>query len=534
MLKREKLLKGITALTRLEDVSPQSIEGWVNSVNDATRVSQQLSDEGVSHTLTFVNRIVQATQEWSLSDSVSLSSLMDALDSASSALQLNDEMKTRRRKRALSERGTASVVSLQSTLSNFTSLLVSTMVPGESAVTAAKSNMRIYLEAVDASETENGNCSSSREVTLPLTSLESYLGKMATRVIVPTCRTDSNVSNNFQIVTSTLSNGLYNQEYDSDLLSLALSSIPCSSISQSCEVQLVLGRDLGSNQTFPANPSRIYNITCLEGDFSVHRFLCGDGKNYTTSCQGKMEIIQSRCPVIRHEPTCNLVQGGILAEKNCKMLSFSNDTVTCSCNIIPRTGSRRFLSQTENNGTDNELSSGQVHVSYVSMMQAVAGNFESTVLSAGSLNDGVIERGWIALTIIGSLSGCIVLALILAYQADRKESSKDAESKMKDTTKGVLKNLKASMKVVDAYTLDKATSIVPRAQMKIKIEERQRNEKGQKKLLLTALDKFSKLTLELKEYRDLIENANEKAEFDGKELNRLAGSLTIPNRSSFI
>eukprot|EP01040_Poterioochromonas_malhamensis_P016644 gene16644-18954_t len=70
------------------------------------------------------------------------------------------------------------------------------------------------------------------------------------------------------------------------------------------------------------------------------------------------------------------------------------------------------------------------------------------------------------------------------------------------------------MKVVDAYTLDKATSIVPRAQMKMKIEEKQRNEKGQKKLLLTALDKFSKLTLELKEYRDLIENANEKAEFD--------------------
>eukprot|EP00599_Poterioochromonas_sp_BG-1_P017126 CAMPEP_0173166906 /NCGR_PEP_ID=MMETSP1105-20130129/22346_1 /TAXON_ID=2985 /ORGANISM="Ochromonas sp., Strain BG-1" /LENGTH=224 /DNA_ID=CAMNT_0014088345 /DNA_START=314 /DNA_END=985 /DNA_ORIENTATION=- len=120
------------------------------------------------------------------------------------------------------------------------------------------------------------------------------------------------------------------------------------------------------------------------------------------------------------------------------MLAFTNDTVTCSCNIIPRIGSRRFLSETEDNGTGSQVSSGQVHVSYVSMMQAVAGNFESTVLSAGSLNDGVIERGWVALTIIGSLSGCIVVALILAYQADRQESNKEAASKMKDTTKGVL------------------------------------------------------------------------------------------------
>eukprot|EP01040_Poterioochromonas_malhamensis_P022792 gene22792-27800_t len=71
-----------------------------------------------------------------------------------------------------------------------------------------------------------------------------------------------------------------------------------------------------------------------------------------------------------------------------------------------------------------------------------------------------------------------------------------------------------SIKVVDSQILENASSIIPRAESKPKIDERQKSEKSHKRLLKNALEKFTKLTLELKLYRDQLKDSKERLDFD--------------------
>jgi hypothetical protein len=71
-------------------------------------------------------------------------------------------------------------------------------------------------------------------------------------------------------------------------------------------------------------------------------------------------------------------------------------------------------------------------------------------------------------------------------------------------------------RVTDAPTFENAISVVPKTENQLMVAEKIGKADQQRRLLKAALLKFSHLTKEIKEYRDLFTDVNDKAEFDGK------------------
>jgi hypothetical protein len=110
------------------------------------------------------------------------------------------------------------------------------------------------------------------------------------------------------------------------------------------------------------------------------------------------------------------------------MIAYTAENITCSCSLL--SGDRRRLSNNSSTG----VPSGEVKVDYVSMLGAVTGNFESTVLSAGDLNASMVARGWQAMVTIGTLFGGIIIAMVMSHFADKKNQRIESfEEKLKQS-----------------------------------------------------------------------------------------------------
>jgi hypothetical protein len=75
-----------------------------------------------------------------------------------------------------------------------------------------------------------------------------------------------------------------------------------------------------------------------------------------------------------------------------------------------------------------------VGVNYVSMMEGIAGQFESTILSAGSLNADKIAKGWQAMVVVGTLIIAFIVAILFSHYADL-QTKKVAAIESKDTSR---------------------------------------------------------------------------------------------------
>jgi hypothetical protein len=83
-------------------------------------------------------------------------------------------------------------------------------------------------------------------------------------------------------------------------------------------------------------------VKCKVKDFSGHQFSCPDGFNYTVYCNGTESTLAARCPkTMRKVPNCNALNG---LKGSCEMVDYTDEIVSCVCEVKPQTASIRKLS----------------------------------------------------------------------------------------------------------------------------------------------------------------------------------------------
>jgi hypothetical protein len=444
MVYRENLLSGIQSLMNAEDVSDESISDWINNLGDATQITGELSSSSVRKAIEIANSITAIAQQ-SGSSSSNLLAILDSLDSICSA-QISNDQGSRRRLAGGSQGSSSSLLALKSSVEKYSTFLASSLIPGQQPVTQLKSNIRLYVSAIKPTESpqDSSKCDSTTMVMLPQSNIEKILGIQPNFMIVPTCKRNTKSTDNLQIAVSSLSNEIYQNSYHSDPLSLSLSSFPCADAN--CKVKIVMKRDSTSSSLnismIQAQNQRRFNTSCGLHDYSVHYYDCPNGQRYNVTCKGKEELISSRCPRIVEVPSCNSLSGSNVLQSSCEMLSYTDKNITCLCSLLTSTTSRRLLL----NDSLANIPDKDIHVNYVAMLEAVTGNFEATVISAGSLNANMIEKGWQAFATIGTLIGAILIAMGLSHYADKQNQRIEiSENQMKAKALSLAAKLQPTM-----------------------------------------------------------------------------------------
>jgi hypothetical protein len=447
------------------------VTNWINNLNSATQVPGEISSAGVGLTIGLVESITSTVNENGFDPTTSLNGLLNALDSASTAVTIANNTNIARRRRFLTtsegdsftDEALSLAMGIDASVKSYADAIASSLLPGQREHVEIKNNLRTFIPAyslVDGSSSSlaarasvsasasaagtSSTCDKYLTVTLPQTSLEKALGVQKNILRIPTCQSSSSSSSSsndatsMQLAFSSLSNDLYNQMFDSsNNLQLHLTNLPC----PDCSFEITMRRDpTATNMSeYVSIPSTVINVTCNLGDYQMHKFDCPNGKTYNVSCRGQHEIISSKCPSRNYEPHCNLLGDNSLdpIAKSCSLVRYTAQNVTCLCSSSAR---RRLAAQNSSSST----SSGEIDVNYVSMMAAVGSNFESTVLSAEDLNASVITKGWIAMVTIGGLFGFFVTALSLAYYADYRSSRVEPTAKVEKKASSIFNSTRNS------------------------------------------------------------------------------------------
>jgi hypothetical protein len=466
MAQRQNLLSGVEGMMKLEDVSTESVSSWISNLKEISQVYDELS---FSAAMTIVNlsQTITSTVKYNEISPESTDGLLQTLNAATMTVE-KEEIHRRRKRRKLLQilNSTISPIDpeivdamkgIQTSVESYSRLLSEAMVVGQFPRVQVTSNIKSHIEAIRVPKSsqndfnENYECSANADIAIPRSPLEKALNIPSGSFNLPLCNrnalgNDGSVAKEaLNVAAVAISSKMYEDFFDSNPLSLHLSAFPCSS--SDCQMELVLPRNTrnstSSDDSF--SDGSVINVDsdgkpvtfrteCAANDWSVHDFTCPDGFTYQTACNGSAAMIESKCPTEKRPkiPNCNFLNSDTLqtaGSKYCSMKVYTAHTITCSCKLYVPTvvendnlEQRKLMinSKGELANASTAIPSGAITVNYVSMLESVAGNFESTVLTAGSLNAATIARGWQAMVVVGSLIGFIVVAVIYSHYADMK------------------------------------------------------------------------------------------------------------------
>jgi hypothetical protein len=417
---RTGIIQGIQSLATLEDISSQAVIGWINYLQAATQVPDQLSVEGGNLALTVIRSIVSGVNESGLSPVVMYDAL-NLLDSISAIVTAN---KTRNhhkgRKLETAELG---IDVLQDSLADYVKVVASSLLANEDPLAQVTSNIKTRLQTVS----QNSKCSeTAQSISIPRSTEENKLNS-ATSSFSLGCLSSVD---DLHVGLASISSDLYElPAFESDPLALYLSTLPCDD-PERCFIIISLARKNNENtrRILVASSSISFNTTCYDQDHSEHTYRCPDGVDYKVACTGEAQLIESRCPSTSYQPSCNLLgTGGNIQKETCKVISYTSEMVTCNCSLSSLTTRRRLQSSS---GNSSSVVTKEVNVNYVSMLEGITTSFESTVVSASSLTTSKLEKGWQALTVVCVFVGVIILSMVLSYRADKESKKVEAiESK---------------------------------------------------------------------------------------------------------
>jgi hypothetical protein len=420
---RTSIIQGIQSLATLEDISTPAVTGWINYLQAATQVQNQLSVEGGNLALTVIRSIVSGVNESGLSPVVMYNAL-NLLDSISAIITSNRTINHHRgRKLETSELG---IDGFQDSLADYVKVVASSLLANEDPLSQVTRNIKTSLQTVSG----DSKCFSTvQSISLPQSTEKEKL-KLVTSSLSLGCLSNGD---DLHIGLSSISSDLYeNLAFQSDPLALYLSTLPCDD-PEHCFITISLARKNNENtrRLLSASSSSelvSFNTTCYVQDRSEHIYRCPDGVDYKVTCTGEAQLIESRCPSTSYQPSCNLLgTGGSIRKDSCKVVSYTSELVTCNCSLSSLTTHRRLGSSS---GNFSSVVMKEVHVNYVSMLEGITTSFESTVFSANSLSPAKLEKGWQALTVVCVFVGAIVLSMVLSYRADKEAKKVEAvESK---------------------------------------------------------------------------------------------------------
>jgi hypothetical protein len=460
---REKVMNAIVTMTSLEEPSSQTVSGWIDYMLETTHRPEELTLSSGKLALALVNNITKTVAPAGLATE-SMNKALNVLSSIARKASSGN----RRLVASLSDGEGFSIGDLHSSIVNYAAAMSLSIMTGENAVNQITDNIKLNMQTVTPSSSSSSKVPSSSSNTVSAESAEcksfanTNIPDTTSSFRLPTCQGSqhSEQSKALNIAGFTVSASLYDNaaSFESDPLSLYLSHIPCDDVS-SCKVTVVLKRsykkeeDL-SNRRLSSSSSGVvwHNVTCAAGDYSSHFFNdCPSGLNYTVHCNGSYSMIHSRCPVKKMVPSCNVLlqDGSVLSTDSasaaaavCEMISYTSETVTCSC-LLASSSTLARRSLLGNSSSIIEEEDGIVAVSYVAMLQEIQENFEKTILSAGSLNEDKLAKGWQALVVIGSLIGAIIMALTFSVKADQraKDTDKNKHNKVDASTEKMMSDM---------------------------------------------------------------------------------------------
>jgi hypothetical protein len=424
---REILVNRVIDFINLQDASENTIYSWMNSLNEVSQVSHELSNSSISSILETAMEAITTVRDHDMDIHLALTNLLTTAETISDALIFQNNQLT------LSTAGTdddsSSLISQQqlslfNMLSNYSLLIASSMVPNQHPNRNANGNFRMHSSLVSSSVAvgSSSTCDLNVSVTMPSTALETALGYHPSLLTIPLCSSNS-TSSPLSVSLISLSSSLYHHsDFKSDPVSLYLSEQPCDDLEDKrCRVVIVMNSD--NREAGLVKEAKNITVECVEGEYLNHTVRAASSStssgwnNYTVSCEGKAETIIVTSPAIYTSPTCNGLFGERTSDIGCTVVAYTERNITCSCPLGVFSRRRLFTSN------HTEVSS-TVSVSYVGMLQEIQGNFVSTVFSASSLNNETANDSWQAIVTLGSLVAGIILAMLASVYADRKMETK--------------------------------------------------------------------------------------------------------------
>ena len=475
---RSQMIGGIVTLTNLEEESESNVVAWINSMNDATSKPDELSEETTLEILNFINSTMTVVQSLDTTSS-SISGILETVNAVSGAIVSQQLRRRRRYRRSLQETSDQpntiknAGIQVLNVLESFGKAVTSTMAPGQFPESQTSDYFKMRYGSYEVpSRSSNAECDSFVTMELPQTSREQALGYTPNVMIVPTCRQAMTQTN---LAASSVSSQLYGDEvaqtYDSNPLSLHLSSFPCDN-PNGCNVLIVMQRSaleassslsrrrlsairLGRiSKLITQNEFEKVTLTCEEGFIGEAVHVCSNLLNVTVKCDGTATTIETKCPIKKWIPNCNMLEGvnTVPGSNRCHLVNYTATNITCSCSLLPPSvtvssssllNERRWLLSSSLNNT---VPVGEYTVNYVSMLVSITDTFEQTVLSAGSLNASTISKGWQAFLVIGTFASIIVALMIVSLQLDKKDriefqKLEDQENERRKILMGVKSNI---------------------------------------------------------------------------------------------
>ena len=435
---RDAMISYLSALHYKEDFSDQSVESQLSSFSEVTGRADELSEGGSNAVLSTVSDLLKQVLSGSVISSTSLSLVTTIADNVGTAILTQATLSRRKRRRSLSEKAHQHVEVLKEMLRNYSSIVTSSMVPGQIPSKVVTNSFKLTSYVLDTStESFSGDgCDSFEPVTLANKAVETILNRPSQSISIPVCseniNSDETTGRSVSLVS--MSSSLYEQSnYISDPLSLEISSNPCSTSTNdpnSCTIELIIPRT--DSATLESNQELVSReVICEDDDFDQHLVDCPDTPGLHVKCNGTYAIVTAICPPIMFEPSCSVLSHGSgPLDRYCSMIRATDTAVHCRCSLLgplDSTQTLRALSSQSSNSSMSSLVSpdGTVSVSYVSMLTGVTGSFVTTVNTATDLNASMVRKGWQAVVTLSILAAFFLSAIFLANYIDEQEKSKE-------------------------------------------------------------------------------------------------------------
>ena len=448
---RSQMISAVVVLTSLEENTDANVVSWINAMNDATVKSDEITKEGADDMLSFAKTTMNIVKSADISVS-SMSNLLGTVGTVTEVIVKAKNAKRRRlERRQLSSDDSTTVdgTSIIEVLQTYGKVIASDMIPGQYPESLSSDYFKMLYGSYEVSSgsVSGGTCDSAVSMELSLSAMDQAYGYTPNAMTIPTCKTGmTSTSLSLTSVSSSLYDDSISGNFDSDPLSLHLSSFPCDADdADSCVVTIVLQRSWSSSsgrrKLTSSTGVEAVTFTCREGIVEVLTHDCENGLVVTTNCDGsKNYYVKTWCPVQYDMPNCNLMVGSIASQNpSCQLISYTDTNVTCMCSLLPQGYGVSARRLTVNNST---VPPGEYTINYVSMLVSMTDTFEQTLLSAGDLNADTLKKGWQAFVVVGVFAFFMSCWIGLAYYLDKVAASeleilKKKEAQRKEMASGI-------------------------------------------------------------------------------------------------
>jgi hypothetical protein len=373
---RTELMSSLQALIASDDPTPENLLSWTASLSSLSQSSDELS----SPTLDILSNISEIILDSSPSASVLLQ-LFESLDHAFD----RSGGSNRRRLQSVVKSLPPPTYSL---LTRTSRLLAESLISDESGSEIFQTSFRLSTPVLTSSQPE---------LSVAQTSLERQLN-IPTSSCIFTSSSIEDTSAESRVSFLSMRSRYFSDHPLSNPISLQMQTMTAPSF------VCILSNNMPLNETRSVSPppSEYLNVSCLNGDYSVHERQCDGGGSSLVSvaisiaCNGTAVRLSRRCPLISSEPGC--VSFGEESDFVCTRVGFNSTSTICSCDrkASPSYTQRRLSANFSDGGSRDNVA-----LQLYALNKEVFVQFEVTVLTADNFNVNSVSKSVIVLLMFG-------------------------------------------------------------------------------------------------------------------------------------